>query len=271
MKKFVLSLGLSCSLMAGAFAADNVLEQLNSEVASILAPIQNEATSAQLTFDTLETNTEHALKIALNAHYKKEGSQNTLAINLDNLSYNYGDGSAPKTALKGSVGLDFTKLLSQDEINQIIPVASEIIDLLAQDYTEAYGDAVTVQSDITSTSQDGAGNYTALTALLSVKFDFSQLPEDVSSDEIMFTGIVVSFGIDLKNGATLDAFVVSNPDYIGFQATQEGLKEVLDKLLARDAEIIEWIEERALSVDEFASNLVEMANSLRNFFNLKRA
>lgn len=266
MKKIALSLGLGLTLASGVFAANNTLEQLNSQVVSILAPFQNQSTVAKLNFEAIETDEQRALQVAGNALYSKVGSQNTFTVKVDNLSYNYGDGSAPMTIFKGALGIDFTKLLPQDQINQMIPYAAEMIEELAKEYSEEeYGDAVSVRSVITSTTKDVEGNFTSLTALISVKIDLSKLPEETSSEDIIATDAVFSLTINLKTGVMIDAYVVSNPEYIGFKEGQEGLKETLDKLLARDEEAMAEIEDFASRLDELASELVEMSNEINRF------
>ncbi|KGP63062.1 hypothetical protein EP47_09015 [Legionella norrlandica] len=265
MKKTLFSFGLCLALISGAFASNNVLDQLNSEVINILAPFQNETTSAQLTFNAIETNAERIVKVAVNGFYKKIGSQNIFEVKLDNLSYDYGNGLSPTTIIKSSVGIDFTKLLPQEQLNMMIPMASEMLEQIAKEQYEDYGDAISMRSVITSTTKDSEGNYTALTALVSAKVDLSKLPEDMASENVMATDVVFSLTINLKTGVAVDAFFISNPDYIGFKENEIGLKEVLDKLLARDEEAMDEILGLIQTIDEIATQLVEMNNLLKYF------
>ncbi|KTD52864.1 hypothetical protein [Legionella quateirensis] len=263
MKKLVLSLGLGLTLAVNAFA-DNVLEQLNSQVIKILSPFQNESTVTQLTFNEVETTPEHASKVALNSFYRKTGSQNTFELKLDNLAYNYGIGATPTTVIRGSIGVDFTKLLPQDEINYFIPMAVQMIETLAKEYTEEeYGDAASIKAVITSTSKDSEDNYTSLTALISVKIDLTKLPEETKKEDIMLTDIVLSLNINLKTGLIVDAFMISNPEYSGFNDDEQGLKELLDRLLARDERVMAEIESLAQRLDDIASMIVEKTNDFK--------
>lgn len=268
MKKLVFSLGFGLTLAAGVVCADNVLDQLNTAVVNILAPFQDQATVAKLNFESIETNSERAVKVALNGQYRKVGSQNTFALNIDNLSYDYGTGTAPITVFNGSLGIDFTKVLPQDQINLMIPMAAQMVEEIAKDYTEEeYGDAATIRSVVTSTTKDTEGNFTALTALISVKIDLSKLPEETISEDIFATDIVLSLSINLKTGVMINAYLVSNPEYIKFKEDQEGLKEILDKLLARDDEALEELTDFVARLDDFASQIVEMSNSLKSKLN----
>lgn len=263
MKKLVLALGLGITLASSTFAADGTIEKLNSRVAGVLAPLQNESTIAKLTFDAVETNSEHADKVALHALFSKIGSQNKLKVKIDNLSYDYKDGNAPITILKGSFGIDFTKLLPQDQINLMIPNAAQLVEDFANDYAStAYGDALSLTSVVTSTTKDSDGNYTGLSALISIKIDLSKLPADIESKNINFTDAALSLALNLKTGIKVDAFVVSNPEYIGFARDQLGLKEILDKLLARDEETMDNLGNMANKMNFLAQYLVEMTNWL---------
>lgn len=262
MKKIFLFLGLSFGFISVVFANDDTVKLLNSEIASIFAPFQNPQTAAVLSFDTIETNSEHVVKVALNGLYSKIGSNNTFKIKVDNLSYDYGDGKTPTTVFKGALGLDFTKFLSQEESNAMIPNAIEYLQEVVNFYAEEYGDAVFIKGVVTSTTKDADGNYTGLTALLSTKIDFTKLPVGISPEEIMVSEAVFSITLDLTTGVAVDTFVVSNPEYFGFQAGNMGLKELLDNLLARGEEAKALISSLIVLLDDVATELVEVNESL---------
>ena len=265
MKKLVLSLGLSFGLIAGAFAENIDLDQLNSQVQEVLAPFQNQTTMAQLAFDTVEINTERTEKVAIHALYRKVGPQNTFELKVDNLSYDYGDGSSPITILKGSIGLDVTKMIPQEDLNHFIPMAAQFVEGIAKDYSREYKDAVSVKGVVTSTPKDNDGNFTGLTALFSMKIDLSKLPEDKKSEEVMATDIVLALNLNLHEGLSIDAFMVSNPNYLRFNEDQDGLKETLNKLLANDEEVNTSLRGLVVSLDDMASKIVTTLNLWKNF------
>lgn len=83
---------------------------------------------------------------------------------------------------------------------------------------------------------------------------------------------VIALTVDLKKGFSVDAFIISNPAYQGFSKEEMGLKELLDKLLARDEETMEQIKTYIAEVDQMAADMVEMGlaahrayTSLNNF------
>ncbi|WP_419420526.1 hypothetical protein ACNVED_04285 [Legionella sp. D16C41] len=261
MKKLFYSLGFSFCLVSGAFATDNTLDLLNAEIKNILAPFQNNNTSAKLKFDAVEFNNTHAEKIALNGLYNKIGSKNIFEFKVDNLSYNYDNGQSPITTFRGSIGLDFTKLLSPEESNRMIPGAIELLEETVKEYTDEYGDAISIKGVITSTTKGSDGNYVGLTALVSTKIDLNKLPEYMRRNSIIVTDAVFSFTLNLKTGIAVDAYVMSNPEYIGFEASQIGLKEILESLIAQDEESKIAIAGMFMYLDYIASDIVEASSS----------
>ncbi len=255
MKKVLITLGLALTLVTNVFA-DNTIDQLNNQVVTILAPFQNQETIAQLTFGAVETNDERAVKVEFNGHYRKVGSQNMLDVKVDNFSYNYGDGISPTSILRGSINIDITKIFSQDEINAIFTNGAEMIESLAKEYSKEYGDAASVKGVVTSATKDSDGNFTGITALISGRIDLSKLPENMESEDVFATNAVISLSLNTKTGFSIDGYVVSNPEYRGFQRDEAGLKEYLDKLLAGDEEAIAFISMFFSYLDEMASNLV---------------
>ncbi|CAM2946667.1 Uncharacterised protein [Legionella steigerwaltii] len=266
MKKLFCTLGLSLSLISSALAGDTPLDLLNTEIANILIPFQNQTTAAKLKFDAVEINNERALKVAVNGLYSKIGSKNSFTLKVDNLGYDYKDGTSPTTTLKGSLGLDLTKLLTREQSNEMVPQAIELLEETVKSYIEEYDDAVFIKGEVTSTTKDDNGNYTGLSALVAIKIDLDKLPEYISREDIMATDAFFAVTLNLKTGITIDAFVVSNPEYLRFKEDQMGLKEVLEELLTRGKETRAIIETLFIGLDATASGIVEVDNS--TFWNL---
>lgn len=263
MKKTALSLGLSLILATPLFAANNHLNQINSHIKNTLAPMQDNLTTARLTFDDLENNSTHTVKVAVNSLLKKIGSQNTLALKVDNLSYDFGDGSAPMVIFKGSFGLDLTKIIPQDKINELIPSAATYFETMIMEQLQAdYGDAVTVKGVVTSLTKDRNDNYTAMSALLTIGTDLTKLPADTNINQITFTNIVCSVSIDLKTGIKIDSFVTINPLFYRFERDEDGLKEYLDGLIHNDEEAFENIGNLFRELDSYAIEVVEKSSLL---------
>lgn len=258
MKKILLPV-LALCLTATAMAAPqtfNKISQLNLEVKKILKPFQNIDTEARLRFLDIKTDQDRALSLKLNGLYRKFGNNNRLTLRIEDLSYNYGNGSGPLTIAKGSFGLNLTKIIPQEDLNSIVPGAEEMVKEFAKSFTEQYGDSVLVDARVLEKRQDAQGNFTFLSAELGVKFDLSKLPENIRRDEIPVLEGTVNLSVDFRKGLGFEAKIVSNPEYSAFQKDQQGLKEILDALLARDTSQLKQIEDIFRGLDDMAKGLV---------------
>lgn len=255
MKKIFAFSAATLALATVAVAGNSVAE-LNQEIQQLLAPFNNAVTKTSLAFNTISTNEERALAVGLSAFYEKLGSQNTVSLKIDNLSYAYGDGSAPTTQAKASLGLDLTKLLPQEELNRMVPDLERIIVESTKGLTQEYGEAVTVEAVVTGKQQDAAGNYVGLQGSLTFSIDLAKLPEGKTADSVMFRSGRVALDVGTTKGVAFDLTLVSNPGYTGFQRDQKGLKEYLDMLLARDPELLKQFSQFAAQLDGFAGGIV---------------
>lgn len=257
MKKtlFALGLGLVAATVAIAAPTDAV-KQLNDEIVRILAPFQNPVTKASMNFKTIKTDSVRALEVKLGALYRKIGEQNKLEVKIDDISYAYGNGKAPATKFRGSLGIDLTKLISQKDLNEIIPGIEQMIQDMAKDFISEYGDAATVVAKVTEKRTDAEGNYTSIKAYINARIDLSKLPAEVKLEDVLFTNAMLNVSLDVKKGAGLSASIISNPEYKGFREDQRGLKEMLDKLLERDPAQIKEIEDLFKSLDDMAGSVV---------------
>jgi hypothetical protein len=251
MKKSLLALGLGVTLATAAFAATS-LEALNAEIARFLAPYQNAVTSAKLEFTDVQTDETKTLSFGVNGFYKKVGSVNFLDVIVDNISYNYNNGVDPTAKIKGALGLDLTKVLPQETINQLVPGLEEMASEIAKDFTKQYGDAITVDLVISDKTQDAAGNYVSIKAKVGASLDFSKLPSTINVADIMFKSGEATIELDVKKGIKLNGYVVMNVGYKGFQKDGQGMKQSLDALLNRDPkelkeleDIFQWLERAA--------------------------
>lgn len=267
MKKTFFSLGLGLSLVSSAYALNSTLDQLNSEVADLLSPIVNEHTVAQANITAAEINADRAVKAALNGVYHKIGTYNTLVFKIDNLSYDYGDGTAPTTILKGSIGLDFTKFFSQELINSFIPAAAETIENMARNMSGPYSDAIYMRGVVTSANKDNDDNYTGLSALINFKIILDKIPQEEQKD-IRVTEGSFALSVDLKKGISLDAYVISNPLSTEFEAGSLGLKELIENVLAHDEGTLLVLGSYIQSEDSDIEELVNHEPNWKKFLGL---
>lgn len=251
MKKMFYALGLGLTLATSVYAADSNVDTLNKMFVDSLAPFQSETTVAKMVFNSLNINDERVLTVGVTGLYSKTGTKNKVELKVDNLDYEYGDGSAPKTSLKAAFNTDITKIISQRELDEIIPNIAEIIENFAKDSAEEFGDAITVKSVVTSTTKDSDGKYIALTGFVSFKFDINKLPPDVL-ENLPVIETVVSLGVNLKAGVNIDGYMISNPAYSAFKRDQLGLKEHLERLLTGDTETLNTLLAFLVQLDRYA-------------------
>ncbi len=243
------------SALAFAGIVSPVME-LNAEIAKILAPFQNEKTEAFLAFDTVETDAVRALNVKLAAKYKKIGSANQFDLQITDLSYQYGNGTTPTTNFAGSLKVDLTKFVSQEDLNGLIPGIEEILVDAAKSFTQEYGEAVTVVVSIPEKKQDEAGNYIGIVGNLQFSVDLTKLPEGKLAEDIPVLNGNLALQLRVTEGATFSATIISNPAYKGFRQDNEGLKEILDKLLAKDANTLDQFRSLFAQLEELAKQIV---------------
>lgn len=259
MKKLLIA-SLALFGATGAVAAFDSIDELNAELTKVLAPYQNPTTTALLSFGKIELSSERALSVALSAYYEKLGSQNTLEIHVPYAGYDYADGK-PVSRLTGSVKLDLTKLLPQDQLNELIPNVESFIADLASQLSSEYGEAVSVTTEITDRQQDKDGNFTAVKGSIRFAIDLSKLPETMPASEVPVIGGEAIVAVEVTKGFSIDLNVNSNTAYKGFDSNQTGLKEYLEALLARSPELFARIADFVKQLDEGAKGIVETGST----------
>lgn len=247
---------LALTLAAATVYASTDLVGLNQEIARLLAAYQTKTTQAEIVFKEIETDAVQTLKVDVRGFYKKVGTTNTFQIDLNPISYDFGNGVNPLVKLKGRVGLDLSKLIPQQDFNQLIPDIEKTISELAGDLAKQYGTAVTVEATVTEKSQDAAGNFTGLKGFLIANIDLAQLPETVSITDVPVKFIRLDIDLALKQGAGLSLQALMNPAYKGFQQDQAGLKDYLDRLLKQDPKLLNQLQGYIQQLDGMAEDLV---------------
>ena len=249
---------VALAFFGGVAVADaDALRSLNETVAKLLAPYQNPTTSAGLIFNKIETDAKHALAVDVSGLFTKDGSQNRLRIQLDQLAYDYSSGVAPRVSLRGSVGLDLTKFYARADLNAMVDDLQNTVDGLKDNFAAEYGDAVTVLAQITQKTKDADGNYEHVEGQISFDLDVAKLPVDKKAEDVIATAGRLQFSVDATAGFTLSADVGINPRYRGFADDQAGLKDLLDKLLTQDSDTMDQLSQYIEMIDGYAADIVE--------------
>lgn len=240
MRRSLAVAALIVALPAALYAAPAVSDAvaaLNQEIVRLLEPFQNDRTQASLVFSSLEIDEVRARSVAARARVWKIGPANEFTLSLDDLSYSYGDGTRPVTHVKARLAFDILKVIPQQDVNELGSILDELVESWASEFASEYGEAATVDARITDRKTDEAGNLQSVSMVLAARIDLSQLPADRPKEEVLFTEAAVAVDFNLQ-GAAFEVTLVSNPAYKGFAEDQKGLKEELEKLLARDPETL---------------------------------
>lgn len=256
MRKSMKNLGLTLSLGAlavTAFAAslDESVAQLNGVVTEILSQFQRSNSTAEVKFVSIKTDATRVLDLAAIANYMRTGKTNTLTVKIENLSLKGKD-----AALAGTIGLDFTKLFTQEQINDLVPGSEELVKDLAKGYTKGFGDAAVVDAKLTETTKDDAGNYTGLKATLSASIDLAKLPPKKKLEDVPFTSAKADLTLVATTGLTATIEVVLNPAFKGFR-DGAAIKEALERVLAKNPDSEKIIDGLIKKIDDFAGKIVD--------------
>ena len=242
-------------------ASPDALPELNKAVAEILKPFNNNLTKATVMFNRVETNAQRATHVDLTVDYSKKGPDGDAALKISKLTYAYPDGGEPKT--DGRIALEFNLLnvISQAQVNQLGPEADKLVAQFLADYTKRYGAAAAIDARVTRNEVDAQGNLTALGLTLGVKVDLAKLPAKVDPRDVEFTAAQLDLQITLQ-GLEASFAVTSNPKSRSFERGQQGLKEELEKLLARDPQQLRQIGRFIQTIDGIAAALTDKTRRL---------
>lgn len=257
MKKLLASLAfLPLVALAGT------IPELNAELDNVLRSLRDQRTEASLTVVELETNETRALRARVTGSYQKTGPANTFRLEVTDATYFYGDGSAPTTHAVGRLDIDLTKVLPRTQINLFVPQIDSLLSLMARQWAKKYGNAVSIKVKTTEKKKDEQGNYISIKGMASFSVDMAKLPAGMKPEEVFAKSGSLTLDVNVTKGMGIDLTLVTNPVYKGFQAEERGLKEILDKLLARDPELLKEIESMYRDLDKNVTPIVDGGVSL---------
>ncbi|KYG70517.1 hypothetical protein AZI85_00800 [Bdellovibrio bacteriovorus] len=244
-------------LVVSSVAVASVInkEEVNKKVAAIAAAYNNESTKLDVAFTELRVDAVRTLDFALKASAYKKGPANELYLQLNNASYHYGDGSAPRVAGDLAVKFDLVKAFGQSILNEFGGQLEDLVKSLVGDYGQKYGDAITVQVVMDELQKDAEGNIISAKLHLQASVDFQKLPANLKIEDVEFKSLQARLGAD-RTGLSGSIEVLINPAFKGFNADQPGLKDFIEKLLADDKDTLESVARNMQMVDDIATYLV---------------
>jgi hypothetical protein len=256
-KKYFLPVMVAVGLTATAAPQLSAgVEALNTAIQKLLFKYNTEKSLAKVEFVKIETNDVRATDVNMNAHYKKVGSENTLEISLNKLSYHF-DAVNPLTKLNAKIGLDLTKYATPEQLDFYVEIAQDLLQAIVTESLKEYGTAARVKLDILEKTKDEAGHYATLKARAELKVIMSELPEKTPISEVFVKEVRLQVNINVKTGTSVNLILVSNPAYKGFNTDEMGLKEYLDALKKADPKLVSEFESIIADLDKMATSIVE--------------
>lgn len=230
------------------------VEALNSAIAKLLRPLNDNLTRAFFIFKAITVNERRTTRLSFIVDFFKRGTRGDLALNVKDFSYSFPETASAKPELKADIfaELDLLSLLPQEQINQLGPAADQLAKEWLRDYGSEYGDAVRLDARITRKETDARGNLTAIGLSLEAAIDLGKLPQGRDERDVLFTSLRLDASATLK-GIDLSVRVTSNPKSKYFDADEAGLKEMLEKLLSQDPETVSTVKDFMNRINEFAS------------------
>lgn len=234
------------------------INALNAVVAEVFRPYNGALQSVKGSISKVAANDKRVTQLSLSFDYSTIRPKGSASLSIKDFSYSYPDAPSAKPEFNLDMSAKFKLLnaMTQEQINAIGPIADRMLKSYTEKGTKDYGDAAKVEAKITRTDTDAKGNITGLGLELGVNIDLAKLPSGVDPKAIQVTDLKAKLSIGL-NGVELSAKGVANPDAKEFQKDQRGLKEALEKLLARDPKLLKdignFIEQLQLAADSVTS------------------
>lgn len=256
MKRKILFVVAMLAITAGTvFAA--LPAEVNGPLDEKLRNLGDANTKASIEVVSLEEDEARTLNAEIRGAYEKAGSKNTVRLELEKAAYAYGDGSAPTTHAVGQLHLDLTKTLPRYQINLLVPQLDSLLSIAARQYAKRYGNAVTIKIKTAEKKKDAEGNWAYVKGTASFTVDMSKLPAGTAEDNVFFKSASLTLEVNVTTGMRYELNLVTNPAYRGFRGGEDGLKERLAKIAARDAGALAEVEDLFHRIDKNVGPIVE--------------
>jgi hypothetical protein len=233
------------------------LAEVNPPLEDALRSLGDANTQASLKLEELTADDARATAAVLSGAYQKAGSKNSVRFLLDRAEYAYGDGSAPTTRATGTLELDLTKTFPRYQINLLVPQLDSLLSIMARQFAKRYGNAVTIKIKTAEKKKDAEGNWAEVRGSASFSIDMAKLPAGTAEDNVFFKSGSITLDVNVTSGMRYDLTLVTNPAYRGFRAGEDGLKEKLEKVAARDEATLKEVEELYRRIDKNVGPVVE--------------
>jgi uncharacterized protein YxeA len=255
MKKVFFVLAILAVTVTSALAV--LPSEVNAPLADALRSFADANTQASLEVNEIREDEARTLGAVIQGAYQKTGSKNSVRLELERADYSYGDGTAPTTHATGHLALDLTKTLPRFQINLFVPQLDSLLSIMARQFAKRYGNAVTIKIKTAEKKKDAEGNWAQVKGSASFAVDMAKLPAGMAADNVFFQSGSITLDVNVTTGMRFDVTLVTNPLYRGFRAGEDGLKEKLAKVAARDEATLKEVEELYRRIDKNVGPIVE--------------
>jgi hypothetical protein len=232
-------------------------EEVNKKVAAITAPYNVDGSKMELSFTDLNVSELRALDFGIKLLIAKKGTANELLLKVDDTSYHYGNGSTPTVNADISLKLDLLKIFGQDMLNSAAADFEDLAKSMTAEYTQKYGEAVTLEAKMVEVLKDSAGNVTSAKVRLGAVLDMSKLPAGLEVADVEFQSFQTELTVN-ASGMGGKLTLVMNPLNKSFQSDEPGLKEFIEALLSEDATMYQQLGEFAAMLNNLTDSIVNM-------------
>ncbi len=283
MKKFFGSSFVFANLLALGFAQPSFavqpsskpsskIDELNQLLADTLKPLNIvdasglKVSEASLVFTQLETTDAGTKALAGKLVYDRKGSQRNLKFSFEGSYVNPQDGTDPALALSAVFNSDFViqmtnaksfeDLVKTGENDNLAAIAKEGFDMAKGILGPVESDSVQIT---TSRTTDANRAIASASLVIEAKIDFAD-PRYAGREEVfMATHTKISFKVG-KDKTQVSVEATPNIKASYFKKDQQGLKEFVDALLAKDPKTVSQLQWIVELVNSFAMDYTEKAN-----------
>lgn len=241
----------SVAIAAGAISVADV----NKKIAAITAPYNKPNSSMKIEFSALKMDAARALNFAFNIQMAKKNENNQVAFKVNEASYSYSNG-APRIKADVSLSLDIIKGFGQETVNQIGGALEDLAKDVIAEHGQKYGEALKLDVKMIEMKKDAGNNVISAKLSLNASLDYKKLPADIKLSDVEFKNVQAVLSAN-RNGVAAKLLVDVNPSYKGFQKDEDGLKEIIEKLLNEDQKTYDELSKVAGILDGLATFLIE--------------
>lgn len=256
-RKVLAGTAVMAFVAVGAFAALDPAAEFKEAVDELVAPLVDARTGIQ--FDARQVKLDESQTLAFEGrlHFKKTGPENFLDLTVEPLRYDAESAQDPRARVKAALNVDLLKLLGQEQINAVGDVALDLVGGWLHSLIEDYGDAASTSVTITDKQVDADGNLQTLALAAELSVAIEKLPKEIDPAGVIFRAADVTVRIDRQGMVDFDALLVPHTGNPAFQPGHEGMKAVIEKVMARDADLFAQLREQLQSIDQVATSIVD--------------